>query len=381
MVEQLQIINFKSIRDQTVELRQINLLIGQNGAGKSNFVSAFVFLEKLAANELTDYVIKKGGINDFLWRGFEGSRVLGFSIQLSDEKRKCNLYDCEFTANIFGDYQISFEGVGFGNRRDDGQLHLKRYKLPPAGKETALPEFSQRKKKGLPFYAPAYYAKYVLNYLRTLRVYHFHDTSDNARVKLPQDIFNAHFLQSEAENLAPFLYNLQQNHGRAYAEIVAAVKLVYPAFADFFLRESPFAKGKMELLWRERGNEAVLHARQLSDGTLRFICLATLLLQPPELPDAPRTLVLDEPELGLHPFALHVLAELLHKAAVHRQVVVATQSVGLLNYFTPEDLLIVERNTEGETIFARKTSEELRDWLQDYTLGQLWESNLLGGRP
>ncbi len=367
MVEQLRISLFKSIRDQTVTLRNINLLIGQNGAGKSNFISVFTFFEKLVTEELGDYISNKGGFGEFINNGLENNYRFGLSIRLSDDEelRPTGEYYCELHA----------EGSSYRFSEERFLSDSKNYiDTVGKGQETRLLNW-EKDYPNLPL------LKDLTAYLRTLRVYHFHDTSDNARVKLPQDIFNAHYLQSEAENLAPFLYNLQQNYPLAYTDIVAAVKLVYPLFADFFLRESPFAKGKMELLWRERGNEAVLHARQLSDGTLRFICLATLLLQPSELPDAPRTLVLDEPELGLHPFALHVLAELLHKAAVHRQVVVATQSVGLLNYFIPEDLLIVERNSEGETTFARKTSNELQDWLQDYTLGQLWETNLLGGRP
>lgn len=371
MVERLNISNFKSIRNQTVELRRTNLLIGQNGAGKSNFISAFAFLEKLAARELADYIARRGGFGEFVHNGPDATNGFEVGVRISDEKgsQSAGEYYCK----------LRVEGVTYRIFREsffsDSGANASSF---VSGQETDFYDTIDNTE------APGFLYPILSDltaYLRTLRVYHFHDTSDNARVKLPQDIFNAHYLQSEAENLAPFLYNLQQNHPAAYADIVAAVQLVYPAFADFFLRESPFAKGKMELLWHERGNEAVLHARQLSDGTLRFICLATLLLQPPELPDAPRTLVLDEPELGLHPFALHVLAELLHKAAVHRQVIVATQSVGLLNYFIPEDLLIVERSPEGDTTFTRKNSEELREWLQDYSLGQLWEANLLGGRP
>lgn len=367
MVEGVDISCFKSISREYVELRRINLLIGPNGAGKSNFISVFTLLEKLVAKELATYITRKGGFGELIHGGLEAGAGFEIKIRFSDEENilSSGEYHCHLEAEgssyriIFEGFSPDFmEGLSLAGGAQETRFHIK---------ENYTQEWRLFNN--------------IFPYLRTLRVYHFHDTSDNARVKLPQDIFNADYLQSEAENLAPFLYNLQQNHPAAYADIVAAVQLVYPPFVDFFLRESPFAKGKIEVRWRERGNEALRHARQLSDGTLRFICLATLLLQPPGLPDSPRTIILDEPELGLHPFALHVLAELLHKAAVHRQVIVATQSVGLLNYFTPEDLLIVERGPEGDTVFSRKTSEELRDWLQDYTLGQLWEANLLGGRP
>lgn len=116
----------------------------------------------------------------------------------------------------------------------------------------------------------------------------------------------------------------------------------------------------------------------LSDGTLRFICLATLFLQPPE--QLPATIVLDEPELGLHPYAIALLADMVRSAAQHTQVILATQSVTLVNQFEPEDILVVDR-IQGKSAFRRLGKEEMASWLEDYGLGDLWEKNLLGGRP
>ncbi len=189
-----------------------------------------------------------------------------------------------------------------------------------------------------------------------------------------------HF-KAEGENLAPFLLLLKEQDFGTYHKIVETVRLVYPSFHDFALEESPRAKGKVVLRWKETSSDQVYTSKQISDGTLRFICLATLLLQPKDSRYVPQTIILDEPELGLHPFAVHVLAELIQKAAMEKQLLIATQSVSLINYFTPKDLIITEKTPDGATEFKRLKDEDFSNWLEDYSLGQLWESNFFGGRP
>jgi predicted ATPase len=200
-------------------------------------------------------------------------------------------------------------------------------------------------------------------------------------LKIPQEIDDVYFLKNEAENIAPFLLYLKNNDINIYNKIVEVTRLVYPVFNDFELQESPTSKGKIVLRWTEKGSNNIFNIKQISDGTIRFICLATLLMQPKESKFIPNTIILDEPELGLHPFAIHVLSELIKKASLYRQIFIATQSVTLINHFEPEDLLIAKRNEDGETIFQKKTSEDLKEWLEDYTLGELWENNFIGGRP
>jgi predicted ATPase len=134
----------------------------------------------------------------------------------------------------------------------------------------------------------------------------------------------------------------------------------------------------IQLEWRQKDSDYPFLASHLSDGTLRFICLATALLQP----SPPATMVFDEPELGLHPFALTLLANLFEVAArrTSQQVIVSTQSAPLVNEFEPEDVIVVER-AEGESVFRRLDSAKLSGWLEDYTLGELWQKNVFGGGP
>jgi predicted ATPase len=221
-------------------------------------------------------------------------------------------------------------------------------------------------------------SSHVLKALRSWQLYHFHDTSESAKVKQTGDIHDNLFLRPDASNLAAYLYLLQETEPEYYRNIVEAVRMVAPFFGDFILRPSPFNPEKIRLEWKERGADMLFGPHALSDGTLRFICLATLFLQPPER--LPSTVVLDEPELGLHPYAIALLADMVRSASQNTQVVLATQSVTLVNQFSPEDIVVVDR-VGGETILRRLSEEEISSWLEDYGLGDLWEKNVFGGRP
>ena len=133
---------------------------------------------------------------------------------------------------------------------------------------------------------------------------------------------------------------------------------------------------KIRLEWEEHGSDTFFDTSALSDGTLRFICLATLLLQP----NLPSVVLIDEPELGLHPAAIHVLAGMLQSASTRTQLLVATQSVTLVNQFELDEVWVVDRK-EGESHFNHLKEADMSVWLEDYGLGELWEKNILGGRP
>lgn len=217
-------------------------------------------------------------------------------------------------------------------------------------------------------------ARHTLEMLRGCRVYHFHDTTPGAPVKQPGYASDTEALHPDARNLAAFLLRLREEHPPEYQEIVRTIRSVAPFFRDFVLTED--AARRVLLRWTQFGSDTVFPADALSDGTLRFICLATLLLQP----RPPALLVLDEPELGLHPFALTVLAEMFHSAATRSQVLAATQSVTLLDQFELGELVVTDR-VDGSTQLHRPDPATLAAWLDEYSLGDLWLKNPLGGRP
>ena len=218
---------------------------------------------------------------------------------------------------------------------------------------------------------------YVFEALSSWVVYHFDDTSATAGVRRQGAINDNELLWADASNLAAFLYSIQETYPGQYEKIRDVVRLAAPFFDDFKLRPVTRNPELIQLEWLQKGSNYPFRPSQLSDGTLRFMCLATALLQPV----SPSTMLFDEPELGLHPYALTLLANLLQQAAKsHRQVIVSTQSAPLLNEFAPEDVIVVER-TEDESTFQRLDSNDLPEWLQEYSLGELWQKNVLGGRP
>ncbi|MCG5052508.1 MAG: AAA family ATPase [Myxococcales bacterium] len=357
-LNQIRIEGFKSIREADLELRRLNALIGGNGSGKSNFIGLFGFLNDIVEGRLQLSARKAGGADTLLHFGRKRTPKMALHLRSGMNGYRIELAATTDDGLAFELEQCEFWGQGY----DQPDVHpAERGHL-----ESVLPGAAKKH--------PGKVADHVLRLLKSWRIYHFHDTSESAPVKGLGAIEDNERLRENAENLAAFLLAVSQQAPAQYQQILTTVRMVAPFFDDFRLRESPLSPGKIKLEWRENGSDAYINAHSMSDGTLRFVCLATLLLQP----DLPGTILLDEPELGLHPYAIEVLAALLRRAAQRTQVIVSTQSVSLVNQFGPEDLLVVERD-QGATVFKRPTPDE--GWQEEYGLGDLWEKNVLGGRP
>jgi predicted ATPase len=209
-------------------------------------------------------------------------------------------------------------------------------------------------------------------------VYHFQDTTPEARIKQTHTIYDNAYLRHDGENLAAHLYLLRERHPAYYERIVAQIRLVAPFFDDFNLRRSPLDPNMIRLEWREKGSDAYLDAHMLSDGTLRFICLTALLLQPETM--LPAVILIDEPELGLHPYAIRQFAGMVRSISAFRPVIIATQSVTLVNQFAPENIVVVSR-AQGQSTFERLDADALDAWLDEYGVGELWEKNVIEANP
>ncbi len=364
----LTIEGYKSIRSATIELERLNVLIGGNGAGKTNLISIFQLLAQVVAENLGRYVPQMGGANRLFHYGLKQTEALRLELVFDMENGWLNGYEAVWVAS--NDDKLIFQSEAY-TLHDTSRYNTPRRDWIGAGHgETQLKKHLGR--------SAITAADYVWRVLSAFRVYHFHDTSREAKVKQTGQLNDNRFLQADASNLAAYLYFLRERHTEYYQDIVNTVRLVAPFFGDFALRPNPLNPDSIRLEWLEQGSDDYFDAHALSDGTLRFICLATLLLQPPEhLPDL---ILIDEPELGLHPYAITLLAEMMSKAASHTQLIVATQSVPLVNQFEPEDVIVVDRE-EGASTFHRLETEKLKVWLEDYGLGELWEKNILGGRP
>jgi predicted ATPase len=207
------------------------------------------------------------------------------------------------------------------------------------------------------------------------RPYQFHDTSDTAYMKLTGTLDDDVFLKSDAGNLAAVLFRLKNYHPKHYQKILRTIRLSTPYFKDFVLEPNG---RNIRLRYLEFGSETVYGAHQLSDGTLRLMALLTLLLQPMEF--LPNTILIDEPELGLHPHALETVLSVMRSIGGEKQIIIATQSVSIVDRLEPEDIIVAQRHG-SETQFTRLDATRLESWLEEYSLGELWEKNVLGGRP
>jgi len=348
---------YKSIKECDLELKNINVLIGANGAGKSNFISVFEMLGRVLARELSLFVQRKG-INPLLYNGKE------------------------VTDNIFAEFDYGSFIYSFDLEwSDQDTLYFRDEKLLVDGKNIIVDASNYNESQAIDSIRKARVQAQIPQdiLIPNWRVYQFHNTSPSSRIKSENDIANCVNLISDARNLAAFLYRLKQVFPKEYSNILRAVQMVAPFLDDFALEPKELNEEQIILKWRKKGCEDVFNAAQFSDGTLRFICLATLLLQPTEL--QPSTIIIDEPELGLHPFAITILAEMVRKAAFSKQIILATQSVELLDQFDVSDVIVVDHD-EGGSNFKRLDEEQLILWLDnDYTLGELWNKNIFGGRP
>lgn len=363
----VEIEGFTSIVDATVDLGRLNVLVGANGAGKSNLIRALELLGRIVDEDLRVHVARNGGAS-LLLNAATPARDMRLTLQGTQDGEEIGyravLEPTRDDGLFFLNEEIWFERPPRVPNESSGT----RLSLGRGHRETALHQVAGGTRPG----------DSLIELLRGCRVFHFHDTSATAAVKAPAPTADNVRLHPDASNLAAFLLRLRDSdlpaEAAAYRRIVRAIRQVAPFFRDFVLE--PETTDRVRLRWREIGTDQVFSAHQMSDGTLRFVCLAALLLQQA----LPALVVLDEPELGLHPYAIVQLAGLLRQAAERSQVMIATQSVTLMNQFELADLIVVERGPGGSS-FVRPDSARLEAWLQEYSLGELWEKNLLGGRP
>ncbi len=378
MLSQITVHGFKSIEWQTLELKALNVLIGANGSGKSNLLDALSFLKASAAGDQGVLVEQLGGAERILFHGKKTTKACFFACQSAEFRYEQTLVPVAGNRLEVARECLSMHGQDAeksdGNAGlEDLERELREDQERALGDSVANGDLSEAdaeaQRQGFPS---------VTSQIKGWRRYHLHDTSATAGVKSACAVDDNRFLREDASNLAAYLYWLKERHPVEYRRIVATIRLNAPYFDDFILEPQRLNPRMIRLEWRQRQSDAYFDADSLSDGTLRFIGLATLLNQPRWA--MPSLIVVDEPELGLHPLAIRLLAEMLDAAAETTQILVATQSVTLLDNFPIEQVIVADHDGWSSR-FRRLHAEDYRAWLDTYTLGELWEKNVLGGRP
>jgi predicted ATPase len=361
-LDRLTIHGFKSICElNDFELGSLNVLVGANGAGKSNLISFFRLLRAFMEDNLSDYIFKNGGIGDFLFNGRKSTADMffetrfgprGFRFKIipgADDKSFAITDEARYYEHGTSDWWRLGSGAG------NGKSMLVREVKNGAGN--------------------AKYSHPVYDAVRSWEIYHFHDSSATAKMRHTEIVQDSDALRPDAANLAPFLLRMREEEDATYRDVLGACRIALPYLDDFILKPTRYgAAEKVSLEWKTIGTDYPMQPYHLSDGSIRFICLVAALLQT----NPPAAIIIDEPELGLHPEAIRLLGELLKDAAKRTQVIIATQSPLLIDQFAIEDIVVANRK-EGKSVFERLERKDFEVWLEDYSVGELWTKNVIRG--
>jgi predicted ATPase len=378
MLKKITVHGFKSIERQTIKLGALNVLIGANGSGKSNLLSALSFFRASALGNLDALVKRLGGADRLLYHGKKSTKSCFFSCE--EEK-----FSYEQTLiPVAGDrFAVAKEGLSIlesevewsegGSDIDNLEEQLRDEEKQHLSDLVAQGELTDDEAEEQRGEFPS-----AKQHIEGWRMYHLHDTTATAAVKSTCNVDDNRYLREDASNLAAYLYWLKLKQPSEYRRVVSIIQLAIPYFEDFVLEPLRRNDRTIRLEWKQRNSDAYFDADSLSDGSLRFVGLATLLNQPKWA--LPRLIVIDEPELGLHPLAIRLLAEMLDAASEQTQILVATQSVTLLDNFPIEQVIVADHDGRG-SLFRRLKADDYQMWLENFSVGELWEKNVLGGRP
>jgi predicted ATPase len=369
-LETLNLHGFRSIKQlENFTLAPITVLVGANGSGKSNLIGLFRMMNYVMQRGLQTFLQDGGGASNFLHFGPARTRFLSANLTFRSDAG-LNTYRCELTFAAVDRLMFVHEEVQF---QRNGANYPRM--IPIENNEPSESTLSRRDLD--PGLQPT--ETFIRKFLNKVRVFHFHDTSTTSRMRNYCDETDAPYLRAEGGNLAAVLLRLRKEFPANYRRIEAGVNTVFPELSGFFLEPTAGNGTKLLLRWHPTSNPTeIFGPAHLSDGTLRMIALVTLFNLPE--PMAPWMIVLDEPELGLHPAAEAYLASLIRSASTQTQVLLSTQSATLVDHFKPSEVVVAEMR-DGTSTFSRLDAEKLGHWLKRYTLGEAWRKNVFGGRP
>lgn len=362
MINNIEIEGYKSIKKLQLAMKPINVLISSNGVGKSNFISFFKLINNIYEERLENYSLKKGA-ESILHFGSKNTDYIQGYLEFNDT----NGYKFRLEPTEKGTLFIQNDKGTFNGKK--GQIFIYNDWLEKS--ITYNSKESEIKKLNNPI------VQFVKNYLSGFKIYHFHDTSETSKLRTPAMLNDNITLREDGDNLPAFLYYLQEKHEKHFKRIEHTVKSIAPYFEKFDLQPDRLKEDRIYLEWREQNHPDIpFNAHNFSDGTIRFIALATLLMQP----NLPKIIIIDEPELGLHSVAINKLSALIKKASVKCQIIISTQSVNLVSNFEPEDIITVDR-IDNQSSFNRLDKNNLKEWLEEFSLGDLWLKNMIKGQP
>lgn len=371
VIERVKIAGFRSFKDVDIRLSNLTVMIGANGAGKSNFMHFFHMISwMLISHKLEGFIERFGGADDQLFFGNKVTPRLTAEIEL---KTNTGRSDYKFDLSYAHPDRLVFTDEAFRYSKKDSNLLAKWQHLGSTHREAELLTVAYSNEDvGLNKKT----ARMIADFLKNCGTYQFHDTSEESFFNKRWDIDDNNYLKSHGGNLAAILYRLEREDIKRYTLICRQITRILPVFETFVIQES---FGKVSLRWKGKWSDKTFGAHLTSDGSLRFFALVTLLNLPSEM--LPDVIMLDEPELGLHPSAIALIAELIRALSEKKQVIIATQSPLFVDAFNLSNIIALDMES-GATKFTNLNPDNYKLWLdQDFTPGELWQKNLLGGRP
>ena len=364
----LTIRGFKSIREledfdlefkpisglEDFEQRNLNILIGANGSGKGNLIAAIQMLKAQAAGTLESYIASNGGVSALLHNGSKPANKIELEASISS-----NSYKLSITPKPDGSYELA----------ESASPHIASKTEPEDAEDDRLLAVQQ----DVAAYPSEGAKESVHQSINSWRMYHFHDTGPTAAMRRPGLIQDNEHLRPDASNIAPYLLRLRDEHPSTYKRVLYGWHHIAPFLDDPILETHKVGREtKVSLAWKAKGSSCTMQARHLSGGVMRFLCLAAALWHK----NYPPMIVVDEPELGLHPDPVDLAYELIECAARHTQVITATQSTLLLRECAIEDVVVVRRKDDQST-FEKLKHDDFKAWLEDYSVSGLWLMNVI----
>lgn len=384
-VARIKIEGFRRLHRVDLSMRPLMVVIGANGVGKSSLLDALSILSASAAGKLNQMLGQMGGLLDILSRN--KAREVRFLASMEVPGYQPLEYDFQIEPRGPG-YTISREtltqaktgsSVPF-KHIDSSYADIRYYDITekklvrrnqPLRPEWVFDPFESSLSQVPKMFNQPEELRHVLS---SMTKYHVLDVSSKALVKLPQQMKPAYLPGPDGEDLIPYLYSLRETTKDCFEAIEDTLKTAFPGFES--LNFPPAAAGLLSLTWKERQFKSPLYIHQLSEGTLRFLWLVSLL----HSPNLSTVTMIDEPEVSLHPELLSILADLMRAASSRTQLIVATHSDRLVRFLEPKEVVVMDLNEEGFTSANWADSLDLDAWLDEYSLDEVWRMGRMGGR-